>query len=219
MLGREAGVSTSEIDAVIKGAEPSPEILRALGPALGIHAADMFVLAGLPVPDDLASAWPTSPWDVGKLVRDFLRMSFQQRTRVDELVRSLPAQPRIAPDPGDDYAEGPGVLMVRLLKNRNIRPWNARLLFEVGGGPYVSDSTIGMLGSGRVVVTPQYVTAFAHLLGYAPEDMVALVGVGSVVKDARAHSASAEIAALAWNARRLSSDQLAYVLKSAREVQ
>jgi hypothetical protein len=218
MLAREARVSSSEIDAVIKGAEPSPETVRQLGPALGIHTADMFVIAGLPVPDDLASAWPTSPLDVGKLVRDFLRMGLRQRIRLDELVRSLPVQPRTEPAPADDYPETPGALMVRLLRNRNIRPYSARLLWEFGG-PYVSDSTVAMLGPGRVVVTPQYVTAFAHLLGYAPEDMVALVGVGPVVKDARVHSASAEIAALAWNARRLTGDQLAYVLDAARRVQ
>jgi hypothetical protein len=45
-------------------------------------------------------------------------------------------------------------------------------------GPYVSDSTVAMLGRGKVLITPRYVTAFAHLLGYPPGDMVALTGVG-----------------------------------------
>jgi hypothetical protein len=109
--------------------------------------------------------------------------------------------------------------MLRLLKNRNIRPHNARILAEVGDGPYVSDATVAMLGSGKVVMTPRYVTAFAHLLGYTPDDLVALVGVGPAFKDASVHPASAEIAALAWNARRLTNDQLAHVLNAAREMQ
>jgi hypothetical protein len=67
-LARDAGVSGSELNGVIKGAEPSPEIVRQLGPALGFHTADMFVIAGLPVPLDLASAWPTSPWNVVRLL-------------------------------------------------------------------------------------------------------------------------------------------------------
>ena len=58
-------------------------------------------------------------------------------------------------------------------------------------------------------------TAFAHLLGYSPSDMVALTGVGPVVKDARVHPASTEIAALAWQARRLSSEQLTEVTAAA----
>ncbi|WP_327039679.1 hypothetical protein [Micromonospora maris] len=43
---------------------PGSDLVRRLAPALGIRTADLFVIAGLPVPGDLASAWPTSPWDV-----------------------------------------------------------------------------------------------------------------------------------------------------------
>ena len=46
-------------------------------------------------------------------------------------------------------------------------------------------------------MTSQHVTAFAHPLGYTPEDMVALAGVGPMVENAKVHPASAEIAALA----------------------
>ena len=55
-LARMADVSSTELNAAIQGAEPSPETIRKLGPALGIHTADMFVIAGLPVPQDFASA-------------------------------------------------------------------------------------------------------------------------------------------------------------------
>jgi hypothetical protein len=218
-LARKSGVSNSELDAVIKGAQPSPEIIQELGPALDIRIPDMFVIAGLPVPPDVASAWPTSPWNVGSIVRYALEMGPEQRGRLDELVRSLPMQPRPEPAPADDYPDGPGALLLRLLKNRNIRPYNAYVLAKVGGRPYVSDATVAGLGPGMVVITPQYVTAFAHLLGYDPEDMVALTGVGPVSEHARAHPASREIATLAWNARRLSGDQLRQVLQAAREMQ
>jgi hypothetical protein len=70
-----------------------------------------------------------------------------------------------------------------------------------------------------VVITPQYVTAFAHLLGYRPGDVVALTGVGPVVKDAKVHPASRELAALAWQARRLSSEQLSQVMAATRTIQ
>ncbi len=200
-LTREAGVPSDELAAVIdNNAAPRPDLVRKLAPALRIHTADLFVIAGMPVPDDLASAWPTSPWNVGSVVRHAARMDGDQRSRLEALVRSLPVQPPDGSQPADDYPDTPGALLLRLLRNRNIRPRNAQILQVVGDGPYVSDSTVAMLGPGKVVITPQYVTAFAHLLGYPPGDMVALTGIGPVVEDARVHPASAEIAALAWRA-------------------
>lgn len=213
-LARDAGVDSFELRTVFNGAEPSPEILGKLGPVLGIRAADMFAIAGLPVPPHLASAWPTRPWNVGSILGWALRMDRDQLGRLDELVRSLPVLPHTDAAPPDDYPEGPGALLLRLLRNRNIRPYNPVILRAVGGGPWVSASTMAMLGPGEVVITPQYVTAFAHLLGYTPEDMVALAGVGPVLEDQPVHPASAELAALAWNARRLSSDQLVQVIEA-----
>ncbi|MEU8002262.1 hypothetical protein AB0B66_13960 [Catellatospora sp. NPDC049111] len=206
-LARAAAVPDADLAAILKGAAPSPDLLHRLVPALNIHVADLFVIAGLPVPPELASAWPTSPWNVGTILRYAMALSPERRSRLDEAIRSLPAEPRTETAPDDGFPDQPGALLIRLLRNRNIRP-NARLLAEVGDGPYVADSTVAMLGPGRVVVTPRYVTAFAHLLGYAPADLVALTGVGPVHEQATAHPASAELAALAWNARRLTSAQL-----------
>lgn len=105
-MAEEAGVPHSDLTAVIEGAEPKPDIVRRLGPVLGFHTADMFVLAGLAVPQELASAWPTSPWDVGAILRYAVRMSPQQRSRVGELVQTLPVQLRIGPTSADGYPEG-----------------------------------------------------------------------------------------------------------------
>ncbi len=209
-LAQEAGVSRAELDLIISGAAPSPEILHRLEPVLGIPVADLFVIAGLPVPSELASAWPTTPWHVGTILRDAIGLDRERLGWLAGKIRSLSVEPRTDPAPADNYPDHPGALLVRLLKNRNIRP-NARLLMEIGDGPYVADSTIGMLGPGRVAVTPRYVTAFAYLLGYPPREMVALTGVGPVDEDAMPHPASAELAALAWHARRLSSDQLSHL--------
>ena len=88
-------------------------------------------------------------------------MNSEQRRCLGDLIRSLPVQPRTEPPPADDYPEGPGALLLRLLKNRNICLHNARrMLWEVAGGPYVSASTVAMLGPGKTVMTSQYVTAF-----------------------------------------------------------
>jgi hypothetical protein len=145
-------------------------------------------------------------------------MNADQRSRLAELVRSLPERPPVAAGPADDFPESPGALLVRLLGNRNIRPHNARIVREVAGGPYVSDSTIWSLGAGRVVITPQYVTAFAHLLGYPPDVIVALTGIGPVVPDLPVHPASGELAALAWDARRLDEEQIRQVFAAAHDL-
>lgn len=220
ILAGHAGLSGAELAAVVNdGMVPSPDLVRRLAPALDIHTADLFVVAGLPVPDDLASAWPTSPWNAGSILQAAIGMNTHQRRQLQALVRSLPAQPRTGAAPADDYPDTPAALLLRMLRNRNITAYNARILHAVGDGPYVSDATIAGLGTGRVVITAQYVTAFAHLLGYQPGDVVALTGVGPVVKDAQVHPASGDLAALAWQARRLSSGQLSDVMAAARTIQ
>jgi hypothetical protein len=217
-LAEETGVPEAELHAVLEGAEPSPEIVRRLAPALGIHTADMFVIAGLRVPDDEAAASSKlgEGVDVSFLLNGALKMSPEQLSRLDASVRSMPAQPPTEPAPLDDFPEGPGAMLLRLLRNRNIRPHNARLLHDISGCLYVSDSTVWLLGSGHTTITRQFVTAFALLLGYAPDDMAGLIGFGPAAESPHAHPAGAEIAALAWNARRLSSDQLMRALAAVQ---
>lgn len=209
-LARAAAVPSAELGSIIRGAAPSPEILHRLAPALGIPVADLFVIAGQPVLPEHSSAWPTTPWDVGTVLSQAIGLGRERRGWLEAAIRSLPVAPRAEPAPADDFLDQPGALLIRLLRNRNIRP-NARLLLEIGDGPYVADSTIARLGPGLVVVTPRYVTAFAYLLGYTPAEMVALTGVGPVDEEAKPHPASAELAALAWQARGLSSEQLSHL--------
>ncbi len=220
VLARDAEVPSGELAAVIRdGVVPGSDLVRKLAPALGIRTADLFVIAGLPVPGDLASAWPTSPWDVGAILHHAVRMNADQRRHLQGLVRSLPTPPHTTSVPSyDDFPDTPGALLLRLLRNRNIRSRTARILNAVGAGPYVSEAPVLGLGRGTVVITPQYVTAFAHLLGYPPGDLVALTGVGPVIEDARVHPASTEIAALAWQARRLDNEQLSTVLAAAQSI-
>lgn len=216
-LARGAAIPRVELAAIIDGAMPSPDVLHRLGPALDIHVADLLVLAGLPVPAELASAWPTKPWDVGTIIRHAMALSPERRGRLNDAIRSLPVEPRTEAAADDGFPDEPGALLLRLLRNRNIRP-DAQLLAYAGDGPFVSCSTVAKLGPGRVAVTPHHVTTFAHLLGYVPTDLAALTGVGPVYEGAKAHQASAELAALAWNARRLTSGQLSYVMHHLFEV-
>ena len=59
-LSAACGVAEPEIRPVIDGAAPDESLLRALAPALGFHTADLFVMADVPVPEDLAP-WTRQP--------------------------------------------------------------------------------------------------------------------------------------------------------------
>ncbi|GAB7036816.1 MULTISPECIES: hypothetical protein [Catenuloplanes] len=46
---------------------PDPAVLRRLAPVLGLHRSDLFIIAGRPVPDDLAPLDPGAAGHVGGL--------------------------------------------------------------------------------------------------------------------------------------------------------
>lgn len=52
-LSSSSAIAESEIRAVLDGGRASEALLHALAPALGLHVADLFVIANVPLPDDL----------------------------------------------------------------------------------------------------------------------------------------------------------------------
>lgn len=77
---------------------------------------------------------------MGTILRYATALSPERRGWLDEAILSLPVEPRAEAAPDDGLPDQPGALLLRLLRNRNIRP-NAQLLAHVGDGPYVSSST------------------------------------------------------------------------------
>lgn len=100
------------------------------------------------------------------------------------------------------YPLGPGELLLRLLPNRNVGPYSPRPLHDIGDGPTVSYSEMAMLAPGRTLLTSQYVTAFATLLGIPDGDLATITGV-TAATEPRLHPNHAELPGLAWEARRL----------------
>lgn len=107
--------------------------------------------------------------------------------------------------------------MLRLLRNRNIGPYSSKLLYLVGGGPAMPAATTAMLGPGRTSLTPQYVTAFATVLGIRDDDLAAVAGVDPAAAPRR-HPDHGQLARLAWDARRLTDAQLSEVIDLARRL-
>lgn len=73
-LSEQAGVSEPEVSGVLDGARPTPSLLRAIAPAFGLHAADVFVIAGVPVPDDLAPLDPAAARSISWLMNVLSRL-------------------------------------------------------------------------------------------------------------------------------------------------
>ncbi|MEU8051088.1 hypothetical protein [Micromonospora haikouensis] len=210
-----AGPLRPQLDAVLTGGPASPSLVRELAPMLGLHVADLFVVAGLDLPQDLTPA-STKPWHVGTVLESAARLAPQSLRRLHEFVRSLPEHPPAwPPEQRYSYPLWPGEMMLRLLRNRNVPPYSPKVLYLIGDGPMVSSSTVAMLGPGRTKLTPQYVTAFATVLGFPANDLAAVAGVAAAT-DPRLHRNHAELARLAWDARRLTGDQVSEVLDLAR---
>jgi hypothetical protein len=215
-----AGALRPELDAVLAGGAANPSLVRQLAPMLGWHAADLFVIAGLDLPEDLVPATGTKPWDVGDILVAAARLTPRALSRLRTFVESLPTHPPAWPPvpPRISYPLGPGEMLLRLLRNRNIGPYSPRPLHYIGDGPIVSYATMAMLGPGRTELTSQYVTAFAATLGVSDADLAAITGVPAAA-EAQLHRSHGELAQLAWDARRLTDGQLSQVLDLAKSLQ
>ncbi|OLT31786.1 hypothetical protein BJF79_00640 [Actinomadura sp. CNU-125] len=220
-LSRDAGVSEDDLRSVVDGVRPDPSLLRALAPALDWHAADLFVMAGRPVPDALAPLDASAGQFLGDLVTDAVCLPADQRSRLRELAQDLPQEPRRAVyaawkvyDPSEG---GFGAMVANMVfANRNFGRTSAAakaLAAGSNGRMYVSPSTIFRIGSGRVELTADRLAGLATLLDVPAGDLAAVTGMpgGKPPEDL----AAADVAALLWEVRRLSAAQARQVAERA----
>jgi hypothetical protein len=221
-LSRSAMVSETELQAVLDGGVPGPSLLRRIAPALNLHIADLFVMAGLAVPDDVAPLDVKATSMVDQLVRYAIRLPADQRRRVRRYAQSLPqqdrSQPAWMPPVYEQYEQSLGAIVVRMLRNRNL-DWSrsATILFRLTGLGPLAASTIGAIGHGRKELTPELLVGFATVLAIPVDDFAALTGI-EVAYDASAlNPAATEVAELIWDVRRLAVDQVRQVCDAAKE--
>jgi hypothetical protein len=213
----------ADADAVEAGLTvPSPPLLRRLAPALGLHPEDVFVIAGVPVPEDLAPlddrAGPRIPGLVGRA----LLLPPDRRRRLHDLVRSLPQESRTRPVPAlrsyERYPPGPGAVVVGMLAQRNLR-WvsAAKTLYRLTG-LCLAGSTIGAVGHGRKELTPELLNGFATVLGVPVADLAVLTGAEPPDGTPPHDTAAASTAALIRDLRRLTDDQVRHVHDTAESL-
>ncbi|WP_327727403.1 hypothetical protein OG250_09435 [Streptomyces sp. NBC_00487] len=214
-LSRLASVPEPELLSVFHGETPSPSLLRRLAPALGLHSADVFAIAGADIPDDLAPLDATAGRRVPHLTRDAVVLPPEQREALRRLAASLPqverTRPVPEPRPHQQYPPGPGALLMRMIRNRNLG-WTATAhIFLVVTGRYWSAATYGGVGRGRTPLTPDLVADFAALLDVAAADLTALTGVPLPATPTPPNPAVTGVAELIWAVRRLTASQLQQV--------
>ncbi|WP_344610121.1 XRE family transcriptional regulator [Dactylosporangium salmoneum] len=194
-----------------------------LAPVLGLHRSDLFVIAGRPVPEDLAPLDRSASGEVGRLAWSLTYLP-RAVAELRRLIESMPQLPRPEPQPPEPaYHRYPddeaGALIVRLLHNRNLNwPGAAQMLFGLGGGPMLSAATIGVIGRGRKALTPELLAGFAAFIDIPRADLSALAGIDLTRVETEAHPDAGEAAALIWSARRLTAGQLRQVRDRAHEI-
>jgi hypothetical protein len=227
-LSQAAGVPEAELRNVVDGLPPGPELLRALAPALELHTADLFAMAGQKVPDDLAPLhahrWNISSY-TEKLLGYVLCLPADQRSEVRRMVRELPQEPRRQPYVPwkwfDPHESGIAALIANMrYANRRLDWGSAAVALACcsNGRMYVSASTVVGIGVGRFELTPDRLADLSTLIDIPAGELAAIIGIplpnGSPPED----PAAADAAALLWEVRRLSAEQLWQVCVRAEEM-
>ncbi|MEV7523511.1 hypothetical protein [Streptomyces sp. NPDC091371] len=215
-----AGLTAHELRAVLAGEAPCEELLQRIAPAVGHHAVDLFILAGLAVPDDLAPLDAAAQQWAQDIVMDAVHLPPAARGELLRHIRALPQEERpsvFAPKLLAPLAV-PGGRVIRMLQYRNLSWAGIAKTLAIVTPTYLAASTYGVIGSGRKELTPRLVTDFAALLGIDARELAALT-------DVRLHDVppppapeAVDAAALLWESRRLSAAQARQVSELARSM-
>ena len=207
-----------ELRAALDGAAPGRPLLQWLATALGMHVPDLYVIAGMEVPPELAPLDATAGPRTARLVWQAGQLPREGVSELLELARSLPQQDRAEPFPPprgyERYPPGFGGMLARMLATRNLN-WESsvRVLIAVSlGRVYWSAATVGLVGRGRKEVTPALAAVFAAALGMAAGDLAA-IGCMRLPADPEIplNPSAYAMAELTWEARRLTAGQVELV--------
>lgn len=217
-------LAESELQAVFDGMPPSPSLLRRLTPGFSLHAADLFAIAGVAVPDDLAPLDPNAASYVPYLVHRAVSLSPEKRRELRQLAASLPQEERTHPArtlTAHQYyltSPHPGAVLMRMLANRNLSWAGIAKTFLCLTGRYWSASTYGQVGLGRKELTPDLLIDFSTVLGIPANDLAALTGTTLLDEPSTQRAAVTDIAELIWDVRRLSIDQIQHISDIAESI-
>lgn len=222
-LAAASGIGAAGLDSVLAGAVPSQTQLHALAPVLGYHVEDLFVIADVPVPEELTPLDPQAGEILPTLTRVLKTLPHEQRLRIRQLVEELPQEPRPRGDPSPrryfSPAEGGwgAVLLTMLRGNRNFCGDTAYAMLELTSGRmYLSESTYFYFGLGRIPLRPDWVLCISAALGMPADELAAMTGIGLPGEPLENAALISEVADLLRACRGLTAAQVTQVIAEAR---
>ncbi|MFB7671108.1 hypothetical protein ACFC26_06780 [Kitasatospora purpeofusca] len=200
-FARRAGAGEADVVALLDGAAPDQALLRRLAPALGLDTADLFEIAAVPLPEDLAPAGGMATTSIVSVVRFGKALPADRRAELRAFVAGLPparATGRIEGLPASAPAPDPrsaGNLLMRMVATRNLGWTGTAKVFHLLTGRYWMSTAYGRIASGDERLTPDLLVDFATVLGLPASVPAALLGM-PLPPDAPLPDASATDAAL-----------------------
>jgi hypothetical protein len=219
-LAEAAGVNEPELQRVLDSGFAGPSLLRRLAPALGLHEADLFALADVPPPADLAPLDPGAATWVPLVAQRAMAMPGEDRLLLRQLVDSLPREARARPvrEPENYERYGPDVAgaLVRMLQARNLHRASGAKAMLVISNIGLSAASYATIGRGRKELTPELLIGFAKVLGISSGLLSALTGIALPPDIPAPGSPEADTADLIWQMRTLTADQVQRVYSEAQ---
>jgi hypothetical protein len=215
-LPRDNEFSKSELPPIQEGEPPAEEFLSRLAERVDMRSHDLFLVAGLAIPDDALHFDEEASRELPQLVNGALTLLASGRRRLREYAQSLSEEPQTTVAPREKrsfehYPPGYGSLLVQMLALRNLGWASAAKVIYMMSGVYLSAATIGAVGRGVKELDAELLNGFAAVLGVPVTVLASLTGMHPMPVSRRNPQEVIETAALLWDVRHLTAEQVRQV--------
>ncbi|WP_217230615.1 hypothetical protein [Streptomyces anulatus] len=201
---------------------PSEVYLHDLAVRAGLRDPDVFLVAGLPLPEGTLDLEGTAGGWVPSLVQHALALSPADRRRLRTRARAAAGRPRPARTlerpPAEPGPQGLGSLLVHMLALRNLSPSAVAETMCLMSGVCKAASTIRMVRDGVKELDAELLGGFAAVLGVPVAVLAALSGVSAPAQSAGPSPEVVDVAALIWEVRHLTEQEVRELADSAEEL-
>ncbi|MER6513465.1 hypothetical protein ABT158_42110 [Nonomuraea sp. NPDC001636] len=212
-LSQLARIPEPDLLAITRGSAPGRAQLRQLAAALDMHAADLFLVASVPLEDDMPPRDRRAGMELPRLVNHAAHLPAELRGQLRERAHEMRNAPGAGSPPPEPthlrYQPGDGALLGEMLETRNLDWTAAAKVLLVMTGLYLSAATIGAVARGRIALTPELAAGFGVVLGFSVEEVAALTERD--IPAIHRRSPVAGMAELIWDVRRLTQGQVKYL--------
>lgn len=209
------GLYESELSLIRMGESPTEEFLNRLAEQVGLQSHDLFLVAGLDIPDEALHFDEEASRELPKLVQRALILPAPSRQRLRDFARSLTGMSNVVPPKKkhsfEQYPPGFGSLLVRMLALRNLGWSSAAKVMYLMSGVYLSAATIGAVGRGVKDLDAEILHGFATVLGVPVAVLSSLTDISIMAEVRRNSVETTGIAALLWDVRHLTAEQVRQV--------